>query len=261
MKKTTLSLAAAFAFSTLGALSTFADDLEALAGKWVAEKTQVQGMSLKQTLEIKKNKFTFEVIQDGGEIALHAEGEVKTGRLEPFKTARFFNIRAGSSATELEAVDDERTLIYTLDGNELTAAMNFDNERAEPPMVTTYTRRVVADEPKTLVIDKIVMHKAPQSAEWYFCFDATVGETTKRFHVADKTYEKDEITIATDLAIPSVRKDQTCKFVMKLDDVAGDECGDEMDNKSTGSFSVTDKGSQEFKPEDQWRYTIHWHLK
>jgi len=259
MKKTILILAAVFAFSTLGALSTFADDLEALAGKWVAEKTQ--GQSLKQTLEIKKNKFTFEVIGDGGQIVLHAEGEVKAGRLEPFKTARFFNIRAGSSAAELEAVDDERTLIYTLDGNELTVAMNFDNERAEPPTVTRYTRRVVADETKTLVIDKIVMHKTPQSAEWYFCFDATVGETTKRFHVADKTYEKDEVTIVTDLAVANVRKDQTCKFVMKLDDVAGDECTEQMDNKSTGSFSVTENGSQEFKPEGQWRYTIHWRLK
>jgi hypothetical protein len=46
-----------------------------------------------------------------------------------------------------------------------------------------------------------------------------------------------------------------------MDDVPGDECTEEMDNRSAGNFAVTDSGSQEFKPEDSWRYTIHWHLK
>ena len=32
-------------------------------------------------------------------------------------------------------------------------------------------------------------------------------------------------------------------------------------NISAGSFTVTESGSQEFKPEGQWRYTIYWHLK
>jgi hypothetical protein len=118
-----------------------------------------------------------------------------------------------------------------------------------------------AEETNTLVIDKIVMHKTPQAEEWYLCFDATVGETTKRFNIPDKTYSKENVTITTDLAIPNVRKDQTCKFVMKLDDVGGDECTDEMDNRSAGKFTVTEKGSQEFKPEDDWSYTIYWHIK
>ena len=103
--------------------------------------------------------------------------------------------------------------------------------------------------------------KSPQSTEYYLCLDATVGGATKRFNVPDKTYEKDGVTIATDLTIPNVSKDATCKFVMKLDDVAGDECGEDMDNRSAGSFTVTDRGSQEFKPEGQWRYTIYWQLK
>jgi hypothetical protein len=136
---------------------------------------------------------------------------------------------------------------------------NFDRERAEPPIATKYIK--TAAESKTLIIDKIVMHKSPQSAEYFLCFDATVGETTKRFNVPDKTYEKDGLTIVTDLAIPNAKKDATCKFVMKLDDVAGDECTEEMDNRSAGSFTVTESGSQEFKPEGQWRYTIYWHLK
>ena len=261
MKKTIQNLAAVFAFSTCGSLTTFADDLDALAGKWTAERNDGQGRAFKQALEIKKNKFTFKVLQEGGQTALHAEGEVKAERLGPFKVAKFYNIQGGSSASDLQPVDDDRTVFYTMDGNELTVAENFDKERSQPPTVTKYTKQALAEATKTLVIDKIVMHKTPQSAEWYFCFDLTAGETTKRFHIADKTYEKDGVTIVTDLAIPNVRKDQTCKFVMKLDDVAGDECTEEMDNRSTGSLTVTESGSQDYKPEDQWRYTIHWHLK
>jgi hypothetical protein len=259
MKRICLSLAATFILSTFAALSASADDLDALAGKWVSERKDDQGRTFKQTLEIKKNKFKFQLSREGDDRGIYAEGDVKVEALGPFKTAKLYNIQGGRSASDLQPVDDDRTVIYTLGYNEMTMAVNFDKERQEPPMVTKYTK--AAEETKTLVIDKIVLHKTPQAAEWYFCFDATVGDATKRFNVPDKTYQKDEVTITTDLSIPNVRADQTCKFVMKLDDVAGDECTDEMDNKSTGSFTVTASGSQTFKPEDGWSYTIHWRLK
>jgi hypothetical protein len=259
MKRTCLSLVTTLVLSTFGAVSASADDLDALAGKWVAERKDDQGRAFKQTLEIKNNKFKFWLSREGDDRALYAEGDVKVEALGAFKTAKFYNIQGGVSASDLQPVDDDRTVVYMLGYNELTTAVNFDKERREPPMVTKYTR--AAGETKTLVIDKIVMHKTPQSAEWYMCFDATVGDATKRFNVPDKTYQKDEITIATDLSIPNVRADHICKFVMKLDDVAGDECTEDMDNKSTGNFTVTASGSQTFKPEDDWSYTIHWHLK
>jgi hypothetical protein len=260
MKHTTLILTAAFVLATLSPFGAFANDLDALAGKWVA-KVEAQGQTFKQVLEIKKNKFTFEVVRDGGETALYAEGEVKTEEHGPFKAAKFYNIHGGTSASDLQAVDDDRTVIYSLGYNEITVAANFDKERAEPPVATRYTKVAASAETKTLVIDKVVMHQTPQAAEYFLCFEATIGEATKRFNIPDKTYEQKDTTIATDLAIPNVRKDATCKFVMKLDDVAGDECTEEMDNRSAGSFTVTESGSQEFKPEGQWRYTIHWHLK
>jgi hypothetical protein len=260
MKNTTLSLTIAFVLATLSPLGALANDLDALAGKWVA-KVDAQGQTFKQVLEIKKNKFTFEVVRDGGETALYAEGDVKTEEYGPFKAAKFYNIRGGSSASDLQAVDDDRTVIYSLGYNEITVAANFDKERTEPPVATRYTKVAATAEAKTLVIDKILMHRTPQAAEYFLCFEATVGETTKRFNIPDKTYEKNDLTIATDLAVANVRKDATCKFVMKLDDVAGDECTEEMDNRSIGSFTVTESGSQEFKPEGQWRYTIYWHLK
>jgi hypothetical protein len=260
MKNITLSLTIAVVLSNLGPLTGLANDLDALAGKWVA-KVETQGQAFKQVLEIKKNKFTFEALRDGGQTALYAEGEVKTENYGPFKAVKFYNIQGGTSVSDLQAVDDDRTVIYSLGYNEMMVAANFDKERSEPATVTRYTKMAAVAVAKTLVIDKIVMHRSPQSAEYFLCFEASVGEATKRFNVPDKTYEKDGLTIATELAIPNVSQGATCKFVLKLDDVSGDECTEEMDNRSAGSFTVTESGSQEFKPEGQWRYTIYWHLK
>jgi hypothetical protein len=259
MQRNLLSLAAAFVFATLGSASASADDLDALAGKWVAERTDAQGRASKQVLEINKNKFKFQVTRQADERALYAEGDVKIETLGSFKTAKFYNIQGGLSPTDLQPVDDERTVIYTLGQNEMNAAVNFDKEREEPPMAVKFTK--AAEEAKALVIDKIVMHKTPQSAGYYLCFDATVGTTTKRFNIPNKAYEGTEVTIPTALAIPNARAEQTCKFVLKLDDNADDECTEEADNSTNGSFTVTSSGSQTFKPEDGWSYTIYWHLK
>ncbi len=252
-------LAAGIVFTTVGSATASADDLDALTGKWVAERTDAEGRAVKQALEINKNKFKYQVTSPADDRGIYAEGDVKVETLGPFKTAKFYNIQGGRSPSDLQPVDDDRTVIYTLGYNEMTAAVNFDKERDEPPMATKFAK--AAAETKTLVIDKIVMHKTPQSAEYYLCLDATVGETTKRFNIPNKTYQGTETTIPTELAIGNARADQTCKFVMKLDDVAGDEITDEMDNKSTGSFTVSSSGSQTFKPEDGWSYTIYWHLK
>ena len=257
MRRTLLTLAAAFVFATFGSAS--ADDLDALAGKWLTERTDAQGRRLKQVLEINKNKFKFQTTRLSDERALYAEGDVKVETLGPFKTARFYNIQGGRSPSELQPVDDDRTVIYTLGYNEMTVAVNFDKERDEPPTVTKFTK--AAEETKTLLIDRIVMHKTPQVSAYYLCFDATVGETTKRFNIPGKSFEGTDVTIPTELAIANAHADETCKFVMKLDDVAGDECTDETDNQSTGSFTVTSNGSQAFKPEEGWSYTIYWHLK
>jgi hypothetical protein len=207
----------------------------------------------------KKNKFKFQVTSPADDRGVYAEGDVKVETLGPFKAAKFYNIQGGRSPSDLQPVDDDRTVIYTLGDNEMTVAVNFDKEREEPAMAAKFT--LAAEATKTLVIDKIVMHKTPQAAEYYLCLDASVGETTQRFNIPNKTYQGTETAIPTELAIGNAHVEQTCKFVMKLDDVAGDEITDEMDNKSTGSFTVSSSGSQTFKPEDGWSYTIYWHLK
>lgn len=259
MKRNLLILAAGIVFTSLGSATASADDLDALAGKWVAQLTDAQGRAIKVVLEINKSKFKYQAASAAEDRGVYAEGDVKVETLGPFKAAKFYNIQGGNSPTELQSVDDDRTVIYTLGYNELTAAANFDKERDDPPMAIKFAK--AAAETKTLVIDKIVMHKTPQAAEYYLSLDATVGETTKRFNIPNRTYQGTETTIPTELAIPNARAEQTCKFVLKLDDVAGDEITEEMDNKSTGSFTASSSGSQTFKPEDGWSYTIYWHLK
>jgi hypothetical protein len=113
----------------------------------------------------------------------------------------------------------------------------------------------------TLRIDKIVMHETPQSDGWFICIEAAVGEIRRRFHVAGDDYHGKEVAISTDLALPGVRSGQKCAFVCQLDDTDENVCGDGVDNRSTGSFIVSARGSQGFKPEDNWSYTLHWSLR
>ena len=105
------------------------------------------------------------------------------------------------------------------------------------------------------------MADTPQVATWYLCFEANADETKGRHYVENKGYEKNQVTIPVALELAKVRAGQKCSFKLQLDDVDGDACSDEPDNRSTGEFTVSDKGSQSYKPEDNWRYTIRWHLK
>ncbi len=112
-----------------------------------------------------------------------------------------------------------------------------------------------------LVIDEIQMADTPQSATWYICFEATVEGVTRRYYVENKGYDNNQVTIPVALELPKAKAGEKCSFKMQLDDVDGDACTEEMDNRSTGEFTVNERGSQSYKPEDHWRYTIRWHLK
>ena len=263
MKKILRQLLFLTPFLTAAAL--FADDAERLAGKWSANRVNDDGQKATLNVEIKKDKFTFEVLGADGQVVLHAEGDIKLEKLAPFNLIRFVHIRGGTSAENLSEVDDEFNSIYTLDSDNWILAMNFDKERDQKPRLDNYHRvksaAPAAAEAGTLVIDEIQMADTPQSATWFICFEATVGGATKRFYVENKGYDKNQVTIPMALEVPKVKAGQKCTFKMQLDDVDEDTCGDDMDNRSTGDFSVSEKGSQEYKPESNWRYTIRWHLK
>jgi hypothetical protein len=255
-----MSLAAGASLFSLVAAA--ADDSDALIGKWSVKKVNEDGQKITQTITIKKGKMVFQRLGADGQIMLYAEGDTKLDKIGPFNALRFVNVRGGMSADNLQDVDDEFVSIYRLDGDNLMVASFFDKERDQmPPTMDTYQRVKEAAAGGTLVIDEIVMADTPQSSTWYVCFEAKVEDVTRRYYVQNKGYEKNQVTIPVALELPQVKPGQKCSFKLQLDDADEDACGEEADNSSKGEFTVSDKGSQAFKPEDNWKYTINWHMK
>ena len=255
-----------FSFAVAATLFSFvaqgADDLEALAGKWSVKKVNAQGQDFTQTIAIKKDKFIFQLLGAEDRLVMHAEGDLKLDKLGPFNAAHFVNIRAGGSASDLQDVDDQYVSIYRLEGDTWTMASSFDKEREQQkPSLDVYRRLKTAMEPATLVIDEIEMADTPQSATWFLCLEAKVEGVSRTYHLEGKGYDKNQVTIPVALELPQVKPGQKCSFKLQLDDVDEDACGESADNNSKGEFTVSDKGTQSYKPEDNWKYTINWHMK
>src|SRR5437868_9216396 len=97
-----------FSFAiSLAAATLAADDAQLLAGKWLVRIVNDRGLTNSQTIEVKGDKFVFQSLGADDKVAVYAEGELKLEKLGPFKAARFFHIRGGESASDLEDVDDE----------------------------------------------------------------------------------------------------------------------------------------------------------
>jgi hypothetical protein len=125
--------------------AAFADDLEALSGKWSVKKVNDQGQNITQTIEVKKDKFVFQILSADDNVVLYAEGEFKLEKLGPFSAARFSHIRGGSSASNLDDVDDVYLSIYTLDGDNWVMASNFDKQRdGQKPGLDVYRHQKAA---------------------------------------------------------------------------------------------------------------------
>ena len=241
--------------------SAFADDAEMLNGKWLTKKTDDSGQSHTQSLEIKKDKFNFQINGADNEALFYASGDVKLEKLGPFRGIRFVNIKGGSSPSNLDDVSDEYACIYTLDEDTLTVAQNFDKDRQAKPSADVYHRIKSDAGARTLVIDEIDMADTPQAATWFICFEATSNGEKRRYYEENKGYEKNQVKIPINLEVPKVAAGQKCSFKMQLDDVDGDTCTEDVDNRSVGEFVASEKGSQSYKPENNWQYTIRWHLK
>lgn len=126
-----------------------ADDLESLSGKWSVKKVNDQGQKITQTIEVKKDKFVFQILGEDDTVTLYAEGDLKLEKLGPFSSARFFHIRGGSSASSLDDVDDVYVSVYVLDGGTWTLATNFDKQRdGQKPTVDVYHQVKAAKESK-----------------------------------------------------------------------------------------------------------------
>jgi hypothetical protein len=139
MKRALLTIV--FTASLFAAASLRADDAASLGGKWSVKKTNDRGDKYTQTIEVKKDKFVFEIRGAEDQVVIHAEGDLKFEKLGPFSAVRFTHIRAGNSAADLNDVDDEYASVYRLDGDKWTVASNFDKDREnQKPGTDIYTR-------------------------------------------------------------------------------------------------------------------------
>jgi len=124
-----------------GFTSLAAEDLASLSGKWSVKKTNDQGQNFTQTIEIKKDKFVFQIIGADDNVVIYAQGDFKLEKLGPFSSAKFYHIRGGSSPGNMEEVDDEYISIYMLDQDTWTLSTNFDKQREnQKPGVDVYRR-------------------------------------------------------------------------------------------------------------------------
>jgi len=116
--------------------------LTELQGKWTLKKQSDRlGGEVVQTLQVKDDKFTYKVQSKAGETVLYATGKIKVEKLGAFKLLRATDIQGGYSETDLQAVDDDRAIIYIATTNTLALAMNFDQEReGEKAEADTYTK-------------------------------------------------------------------------------------------------------------------------
>jgi len=134
------ALALAFVCLAVTATTTRADEWDKFNGKWTTKKSNDEGRSWTQVIEIDKGKFKFRILSSSGDVRLYAEGDVKLEKHGPFSALKFYNIKGGESADSLEAVDDDRIVIYQMGYDTLTIAENFDKERENAPSVDKYTK-------------------------------------------------------------------------------------------------------------------------
>jgi hypothetical protein len=123
--------------ATVGA---WADDLDALQGKWRVKKTGDRG-AYTQQLEFKKNQWVFKIFDAEDRAVFIASGEAELKKQGPFNALRFFKIKAGRSEADLEPVDEERNSIYLLDNGTFYLGGGFDKVREnEKPSADAYTK-------------------------------------------------------------------------------------------------------------------------
>jgi len=138
---------------SLTAVSAAAADssgLDALQGAWSLKRTNQEGQVVLQMMEFKQDRMTFKMTVSDSELRFFAKGAVALEKLGPFQSLKITSIQAGRSEDSTEAVDDERTSVFVVDGDSLTLASNFDKTRSgQPPRVESYSRgKVAAKQPE-----------------------------------------------------------------------------------------------------------------
>jgi hypothetical protein len=136
-----ISVIAGTTFVGLISVSALAANLEQLQGNWALAKTNQEGQAYSQLIEIHGDQFSFQIVDAQSRLLLVSKGTIKATKTGPFDLLSVTGIQAGRAPEELQAVDDTRSLIYTIRDGKLIFASNFDKEREnETPTVESYTR-------------------------------------------------------------------------------------------------------------------------
>ena len=132
------SILVASAFSC----AAFAADseLDRLQGKWETTRTTEEGQKVTQTLELKKDKMTFKIIDASGATAFAATATIKPGKAGAFSTFTISNIKAGRDEDSLEDADGERSYVYLFANETLSIVSDIDEERERPPTLNIYKK-------------------------------------------------------------------------------------------------------------------------
>ena len=124
----------------LSTLTSLGAEIDNLAGKWTCQKTNQEGRVVTLSLEFKKDKLVFQMLNSSKEVSFHAEGTAKVEKAGPFTVLKLTKIKAGDSAANAEETSAERTSIYQLRDDELFLATNFEEERSEKPALDRYRK-------------------------------------------------------------------------------------------------------------------------
>ena len=94
MMKTHVKLLSGLMLGAALCSTTLAADIDDLQGKWKADK-ELNGNKVTFHLEIKQDKFKFELKQSDGATGYVAKGKVKVEKHGPFKTLTLHDIEGG----------------------------------------------------------------------------------------------------------------------------------------------------------------------
>ena len=138
MLRTLLSLVVASAFSC--AVLAADSELDRLQGKWETTRTTEEGQKVTQTLELKKDKMTFKMIDSSGTTAFAATATIKPVKAGAFSSFTISNIKAGRDEDSLEDADEERSYVYLFANETLTIVSDIDEDRERPPSLAVYKK-------------------------------------------------------------------------------------------------------------------------
>ena len=138
MLRTLFSILVASAFSC--AVLAADSELDRLQGKWETTRTTEEGQKVTQTIELKKDKMTFKIIDSSGATAFAATATIKPVKAGAFSTFTISDIKAGRDEDSLEDADGERSYVYLFASETLTIISNIDEERERPPLLDVYKK-------------------------------------------------------------------------------------------------------------------------